>query len=58
MPDRSRHQPIQFSGDVRALATELRMPVGEVEASIDALIRAGHLRKISGTTYWLRPPAR
>lgn len=51
----SRHQPIQFSGDIAALAHTLRMPVGEIIAALDALIQAGHLRKISGTKYWLRP---
>jgi hypothetical protein len=53
----SRHQPIQFSGDVRALAATLRMPIDDVIAALDELIARGHLEQIGGTT-WLLQPAR
>jgi hypothetical protein len=51
----SRHQPIQFSGDVAALAHTLAMPVGEIIAALDALIQAAHLEQIGGNTWLLRP---
>jgi hypothetical protein len=50
-----RHPPIQFSGDIAALAHTLRMPVDEIIAALDELIRAGHLERLGGTTWLLRP---
>jgi hypothetical protein len=55
MPDRSRHQPIQFSGDVKALAHTLSMPVDQIIDALDALIRAGNLERVAGHTWLLKP---
>ena len=49
-----RHQPIEFSGNIAQLAVTLRLPVDEVIA-LDALIARGHLERIGGTTWLLRP---
>jgi hypothetical protein len=51
-------QPNQFQSEVAALAHTLSMPVGAVIASLDALIKRGHLQRITGNTNRLRPPAR
>jgi hypothetical protein len=51
----NKHPPIQFSGDIAALAHTLAMPIDDVIASLDALIQAGHLERLGGTTWLLRP---
>jgi hypothetical protein len=52
-----RHQPIEFSGDIAQLAVTLRIPVDQIIDALDALIRAGHLERLDGNT-WLLKPAR
>jgi hypothetical protein len=52
----SRHLPIEFSGSVEALATTLGLPVLEIRAAIGGLIRAGHLERVTGSSWRLRPP--
>jgi hypothetical protein len=51
----NRHQPIEFSGDIAALATTLRLPVDEVIEALDELIERGHLERINGRTWLLKP---
>jgi hypothetical protein len=48
-------RPIEFSGSIEALAVSLGLPIAEVAASIAGLIRAGHLQRISGSTWRLKP---
>jgi hypothetical protein len=48
-------RPIEFSGSIEALAVSLGLPVAEVVASLGALIRAGHLQRVSGNTWRLKP---
>jgi hypothetical protein len=47
--------PIEFSGDIPALAHTLGMSVDEITASLDALIARGHLQRIAGSTWLLKP---
>jgi hypothetical protein len=53
------YRAIEFSGTVGELATTLGMGADDIAASIGALIRAGHLERISPGTYRFFPkPAR
>jgi hypothetical protein len=52
-PQKSR--PIEFSGDIAALAITLGLPVSEIKAAITALIDRGHLQHVSGATWRLKP---
>jgi predicted transcriptional regulator of viral defense system len=47
----SKHRPIEFSGDIAALAFTLGLPASELRAAIGALIERGHLQQISNGTY-------
>jgi hypothetical protein len=51
----SRHKPIEFSGTVQELAHTLGMAVEDITASIAGLIRAGHLERVTGGTWRLKP---
>jgi hypothetical protein len=54
----SKHRPIEFSGTIQELAHTLGMRADEIIASITGLIRAGHLERVSGATWVLRPARR
>jgi hypothetical protein len=51
----NRHKPIEFSGDLAALAHTLAMPIDEITAAIGDLIAYGHLQRISNGVYRLVP---
>ena len=55
MTSTSKHRPIEFSGDIAALAVTLAMPLADVTDAIMGLIRAGHLERVSGATWRLKP---
>jgi hypothetical protein len=46
---------IEFSGDLAELAHTLGLRLDEVAGSIAGLIERGHLQRISGSTWRLRP---
>jgi hypothetical protein len=51
----SKHPPIEFSGTVQELAHTLGMAVEDITDAIMGLIRAGHLERVSGGTWRLKP---
>jgi hypothetical protein len=51
----SRHKPIEFSGDIAALATTLGLPVSELREAIGSLIERGYLAPIGGGAWRLYP---
>jgi hypothetical protein len=52
----AKPRAIEFSGDITALAVTLGMAVDDIAAAIGALIMSGHLQRVSGNTWRLRPP--
>jgi DNA-binding IclR family transcriptional regulator len=55
MHPESKHPPIEFSGTIPELAVTLGLPVSEIRAAIGALIERGHLERVSGSTWRLKP---
>jgi hypothetical protein len=55
MTSSTKSKPIQFSGDIAALAVTLRMPVADITGAIDELIESGHLEPIGGGAWRLKP---
>jgi DNA-binding IclR family transcriptional regulator len=55
MHPESKHRPIEFSGDLAALAVTLAMPLADVTDAIVSLIERGHLERVTGSTWRLKP---
>jgi hypothetical protein len=51
----SRHRPIEFSGSIPELAHTLGLAVEDITTAIGALIERGHLERVSGGTWRLKP---
>jgi DNA-binding IclR family transcriptional regulator len=48
-------RPIEFSGDLAALAHTLGLPTSEIRAAIAGLIERGYLERVTGSTWRLKP---
>jgi hypothetical protein len=55
MTSTSKHRPIEFSGDIAALAVTLGLRLDEVAGSIAGLIERGYLAPIGGGAWRLFP---
>jgi hypothetical protein len=55
MTHTAKPRAIEFIGDITALAVTLGMAVDDIAAAIGALIARGHLQRITGRTWRLKP---